>query len=41
MIDLMNQPEIIWIEDGAHGDPMFDNAYRQIVKNFLDKKRTI
>lgn len=41
LIDLMNQPEIVWIEDGAHGDPMFDNTYRQIVKNFLDKKRTV
>ena len=37
LLNLMKNPEVIWIESGAHGDPLFDDNYLKIIEAFLNK----
>lgn len=39
LISLMNDPEVIWIDDGAHGDPMFSEKYIRDVALFLNSRK--
>lgn len=37
LLNLMKNPEVIWIDSGAHGDPLFDDNYLKIIEAFLNK----
>ncbi len=38
LIRLMSEPDVIWIDGGAHGDPMFNTQYMDQIALFLADK---
>lgn len=36
LLNIMTNPDVVWIDAGSHGDPMFNKEYMERVSRFLE-----